>query len=35
MDTFVQTGGVYEPLWSGVRTWMDEKGWYYEVRQTM
>jgi len=31
-DAFVQTGGIYEPQLSEFRTWMDQKGWYYEVR---
>ncbi|HHT7189443.1 N-acetylmuramoyl-L-alanine amidase [Bacillus cereus group sp. Bc222] len=31
-DAFVTTGGIYEPQLSEFRTWMDQKGWYYEVR---
>ncbi|PEA91149.1 glycoside hydrolase family 25 protein [Bacillus thuringiensis] len=31
-DAFVTTGGIYEPQLSEFRTWMDMKGWYYEVR---
>ncbi|KEK24015.1 GH25 family lysozyme [Bacillus gaemokensis] len=29
---FVTTGGIYEPQLSEFRTWMDKKGWHYEVR---
>ncbi|PGS61774.1 N-acetylmuramoyl-L-alanine amidase, partial [Bacillus cereus] len=29
---FVTTGGIYEPQLSEFRMWMDQKGWYYEVR---
>ncbi|MDO6629416.1 glycoside hydrolase family 25 protein [Bacillus thuringiensis] len=31
-DAFVTTGGIYEPQLSEFRSWMDQKGWYYEVR---
>lgn len=31
-DAFVTTGGIYEPQLSEFRTWMDQKGWYYEVK---
>ncbi|EOQ04473.1 hypothetical protein [Bacillus cereus] len=31
-DAFVQTGGIYEPQLSEFRTWMDGKGWWYEVK---
>ncbi|MGU3439924.1 GH25 family lysozyme [Bacillus cereus] len=31
-DAFLTTGGIYEPQLSEFREWMDQKGWYYEVR---
>ncbi|PEA86660.1 N-acetylmuramoyl-L-alanine amidase [Bacillus thuringiensis] len=31
-DAFVTTGRIYELQLSEFRTWMDGKGWYYEVR---
>ncbi|MDO6662045.1 glycoside hydrolase family 25 protein [Bacillus thuringiensis] len=31
-DAFVTTGGIYEPDLSAFKKWLDQKGWYYEVK---
>ncbi|QEL82857.1 N-acetylmuramoyl-L-alanine amidase (plasmid) [Bacillus sp. JAS24-2] len=32
-DAFVKTGGICEPNLSEFREWMDQKGWWYEVKE--